>query len=758
MNSSTSEPGGAFAHPEAFVGLTAGGESIPGVASLDSPALQQTKSEIRSLAGELAQLAHTALEPADFYEGFLPRLCAAMGAKGAGVWRINSNGKPYLIAGHSLPTALLAAASNSTSDTTSEPTSETSQARTSMASVSDEFDLHRPSVTRPSEPHQRILQCVVAEGQPILVPPGNVKLETERPTNPLSEALIIIPIRPQENVEFLLEVVQRPSGGPAAQRGYLRFVAQMGDLMADYLRRQQLREMSGERQRLERIEGWLTAIATAPATPQRQQLVSDATLELLNAERVFLLDGRGRVVAISGTRNFDPRSEVVLAAQTVHSQYRQLHTRPSGPSSAGVEPIWFQATDRRQKSADSTADEKSQRIPPSGIDRLCEASACRQGVWVPLGESNYWSALLTYSEESVAPQREINDEGTPQFRLLRSIGAMLEGSSGGTGWLAYTGLQSLRDWLTGDRKQRSAKASSLQLVQLWLLRAALVGLVLAIAFFPVSQPVSATAILQPHSKQMYYAPAAGIVAEVIVDEGDIVDSGTPLMRLTSHELETQAENLQIELKKTRGQLAEKTSRLHRGETLSALEKDQLEFDLRDLETELQSLELQRADTSDRLNELTIVARRTGTISTWDLRNRLLNHPVQAGQLLASTFDPDDKWRLELSIPDYRVGLVADALASAPQGAVQVSFSLASHPDQILEAFAVGMAPQVTVQNDAASARVVKTEAFIRDPNVLPLKKDGAIARATIDCGKVPLAWLVFRDAYWAVSSRVRMLW
>ncbi|MEZ6078455.1 MAG: hypothetical protein R3C56_23125 [Pirellulaceae bacterium] len=113
--------------------------------------------------------------------------------------------------------------------------------------------------TPPSPPHERILRCVIAEGQPILVPPGSVKVEADRPHNPLSDALIIIPVRIQDEVEFLLEVIQRPSGGPAAQRGYLRFVAQMADLMADYLRRQQLREFQSDRDRLRRIEGWLTA-------------------------------------------------------------------------------------------------------------------------------------------------------------------------------------------------------------------------------------------------------------------------------------------------------------------------------------------------------------------------------------------------------------------------------------------------------------------------------------------------------------------
>ena len=104
MDVNTSASGGPYATPEAFVGLNAALETTPAVASLDSPGIQQTKSEIRTLAAEIAQLANAALEIDEFFEGFLPRLCSAMGAKSAGVWRLSSlDSELRLVAGHSLP-------------------------------------------------------------------------------------------------------------------------------------------------------------------------------------------------------------------------------------------------------------------------------------------------------------------------------------------------------------------------------------------------------------------------------------------------------------------------------------------------------------------------------------------------------------------------------------------------------------------------------------------------------------------------------
>jgi hypothetical protein len=796
MDASTSASGGAYASPETFVGCSSALDTSPAIASLDSPSLQQTKSEIRSLAAEIAQLASAALDPGEFYHGFLPRLCAAMGAKAAAVWRMaGSDSGLQLVAGHSLPSALLDTTHHSMPD--SAPQVVHAIESTTAESTSME------QATPPSPPHERILRCVIAEGQPILVPPGSVKVEADRPHNPLSDALIIIPVRIQDEVEFLLEVIQRPSGGPAAQRGYLRFVAQMADLMADYLRRQQLREFQSDRDRLRRIEGWLTALAEASGGAQCQALGADALRDLFAADRVIVISNslRCKVTALSGARSFDPRSDIILAAETLLRKLLsggQLYQTARDDRPGGWLPQRLLASNRRTgaagKSVASSAIERltessnanefgpstrhstssSEHAPQvqAAVDAFCHGLACRQAVVLPLdGYGAQW-AILAYAEESSEPPLDIaaNDDNQ-SLRLARSIGGLMvnhHATTGVIGWLATVVLG--QRWSGSlakfgapygmDRRAQKAQETR-RLAMLWLMRLALVGLLVAIACFPVSQQVTATAILQPRNKQMYYAPAAAIVTQVMADEGEVVQIGTPLLRLTSHELTTQVESLQIELAKTQGDMEEKTSRLNRGDNLSSLQRDQLEFSLQELDTTLRSLQLQLSDARQREQELSICARANGTIATWDLKNRLLNHPVQAGQLLASTFDPDDQWSLLLSIPDHRAGLVSDALENSAQGVVKVHFSLASHPDQVLEAFAVGMAPQVTVHGrdpNSSTARVVKTEALMQDTAALPLKKDGAIARASIDCGRVPLCWLIFRDAAWAMSSRIRMLW
>jgi hypothetical protein len=166
---------------------------------------------------------------------------------------------------------------------------------------------------------------------------------------------------------------------------------------------------------------------------------------------------------------------------------------------------------------------------------------------------------------------------------------------------------------------------------------------------------------------------------------------------------------------------------------------------------------------ERQSELLIVAHEAGRVATWDIRNRLQNRPVDPGDVLLSTFVVDGGWDLQLAIPDYRVGMVDRAIQKAqgeePTAGAAVQFSLTSHPDLLLDAWLVELASQATIRDSfpAKQSRVVLGRAKL-DPSRLPLKKDGAIARATISCGQVAAGWLVIRDAYRAVSSRVQMLW
>ncbi|QDV23507.1 efflux RND transporter periplasmic adaptor subunit [Aureliella helgolandensis] len=711
------------------------------VASLDTPLLRQTKSEIRTLAAEIAQLAHSPVSLDEFFAGFLPRLCAAMGAKAAAAWRCPNSDNLHL---------------PDVASTVPQP--QLSNSAGSFVCIAEHaIPASLRDGTVPTAGHRRILECVVAEGQPVLVPPGNVSLEADRPNNPINDALIIVPVRIEESVAYLLEVVQRPAGGPTAQRGYLRFVAQMADLMSDYLRRQQLREYANERSLVHRVESLLVEVAGASSAQQRQQRTVDAVLELVDGEQAFLLfeSGRPRVRAVSGIAAFDPRSQSILAAEELVGCLLKPPADPptktgKSPSPESCPPMQtLTASDRRQPAKPISGSEPHQRL----IDAFCQSTGCQSAIFTTIDAQAGWSALVTLSSHGAT--EDVTDEAREARcqQVLQSLGAILAGTTrpawGATICRKLLGI--------GNAQVQSRR----QVAERWLMRAACVGLLFAVGLFPVSQNVTATATLHPADKQAYYAPLAGIVTEVLVSEGEEVTAGQILLRLTNRDLESQLDELQGERLVTRERIAEKNHQLSLGRDLTAQQSDQLEGELQQLRISEGSLSQQLEIVREQIHSLVVTAAADGKIASWDVRNRLLNRPIRAGDLLLTSFAPESPWALRIAIPDHRVGLVTDAMEASAEG-VRVEFSLSSHPDQLCEGLVHRLAAQAVVDRENAPSgtppqHVIYTDAVVSSA-VLPLKKDGAIARASIHCGQVPAAWLVFRDAYLATRSSLQMLW
>lgn len=688
-----------------FVGSFTG-ESAAGVASLDPPLIQQTKSEIRTLAAEIAKLAHTASKPADFYNGFLPRLVTAMGAEGAAVWQtcaslhqhgeIDANDPAQdqglrLLAQHSLASELLA---------------------------SDERTATQIS---PSDSHRRILDCVIAEGTPILVPPQTVNLDADRPVNPLEHSIIVIPVRVEEEVEYVLEVVQRASGGPAAQRGYLRFVAQMADLMADYLRRQSLREHAARAAKIQQFEFWLTSIAQAPNPSRQLRLAADGLAELLESFQVFILRSgrRPKVLSASGLENFDPRSETILTAQLAE---RFLQKLPASKQTCLDLGPW--------KDGD-------QRL--ASVTKLYELLATDRLVRLRASDESNVVAFLALPASSIASQSEMQ-------RVASSLFGLIDLHTAQSHWI--------QKWFPA-RTTSSAHQLQRSAWQVWLMRAALAVLLAVIAFFPVPQQISTTAVLAPKEKHCYYAPMDATVKDIPVDgsENTFVETGDALLQLESTVLdhsisrlvaenEVNAERKKVLESDRNGALPNSTQWLNADREL-----EQVKLKIAADECELAQLNAEK-------DELLIVARASGVLTSWDLTNRLLGRPIARGDLLLSTCDPTADWELQVSIPEHRVGLVSDSLTKSKSGTVPIRFTLTSHPNVLIDGHLTWMADQAT--RNASDANVVLSKAAVKSD--LPQKKEGAIARVTIDCGRVPAIWLVVRDAYWACMSRLKMIW
>lgn len=694
------------------------------MASLDSTAVQQTKTEIRKIAAEIAELANSEIDPRAFLDGFLPRLVTAMGASAAAVWQVRSSGLGEserarsqnaasfsLIANHGLPAELIGASESA-------------------------------AIQQPTPEHSNILGCVVAEGQPILVPPSTVTIDADRPANPLNDALVVVPVQLDSNVDYLIEVVQSASGGPAAQRGYLRFVAQMADLMSDFLRRWKLREMEYQFERVQLQERWLVQCAQQSDWRSKANSTANALAEVLNAQQAVLYTQNGKrsfqVQAISGVDAPDPRSE------SIEQLVRFLATRKERAQLGPERPYLLE-------DVASSSDEDPEL---SAVCRSFQAKSAARLLLENSEQETQGLACLLFFAENVS-SKDVDAAEPVQLLPGNRAGHQIAQKQVDFAQALGAILTTRHSGLVGSLKRMPA-TKFWQGSRLWRYGLALAGLVAMV--IPVPQQIIATGVLRPEKRYCYYAPMDAVVSRVHVDDGDWVQDQQPLLTLLSRDLNNELDRLNGEIRLVNDRISDRTSVLQRSQDLSSQETDRIEAELAQLYTTLRKHKAQLVILNAQREDLKISALGQGQIATWDARNRLVNRPVKFGSLLLTSFEPDGAWYLEISVPDYRVGLVADAMEN--DGEASVRFSLAGEED-VWTAKLTNLASQA--QEREARSQDLAQERFVIgranfDSTELKLRKDGAVARVTIDCGQVPAIWLVVRDAYWATSSWIKLLW
>ena len=167
-----------------------------------------------------------------------------MGADGIAIWAWRENNGWNLVQARGLATELTRSTGALSGSDESDSTPATLfddldqiERQLTHASDSAEESVTRASVILPSSSHDRLLTEARSERQPVLIPPRDATINTQRAPNPTSQIVMLVPIAvPMNDGELWLEIFQHPSGGPASQRGYLRFAAQMADMIAEFLK------------------------------------------------------------------------------------------------------------------------------------------------------------------------------------------------------------------------------------------------------------------------------------------------------------------------------------------------------------------------------------------------------------------------------------------------------------------------------------------------------------------------------------------
>jgi hypothetical protein len=134
----------------------------------------------------------------------------------------------------------------------------------------------------------------------------------------------------------------------------------------------------------------------------------------------------------------------------------------------------------------------------------------------------------------------------------------------------------------------------------------------------------------------------------------------------------------------------------------------------------------------------------------------MNRTVRPGQVLVEVARLDQDWKIELQMPENRMGHVTRAQADFGD-ALPVQYILATEPDQRREAKIRSVHYQADVRGEEGSTVLIDLDVDARE---LTYKWPGAQVTAMVYCGRRPLGYWLLHDPIAFLHSQVlfRFFW
>ncbi len=679
----------------------AGGQPDPGLVA-------DMKHEIRVLVQEVAQLAQSNLPLDEFYAVFLPRVVSAMGAVGGVVWAIGEGSRLRIAYQINL-------------------------AQTGLDSAE-----YRPQ-------HTSLLKQAIGSNQAIVVPP-RAGASSDEAGNPSELLIVLAPLIVENQPQGLVEIFQRPGGGPTTQRGYLRFLIQMCDLACDFLKNRRLRQLEENQSLWQQLEQFVQAIhASLDVRATSFALVNEGR-RLVECDRVSLAlryGGQCRIEAVSGLDAIDRRA----------AEVKRLGQLATAVLRTG-EPFWHCGD----------VDE----LPPQ-IDRplqeYVDLSHARLVAVIPLVPGK--------PAEGDGAKRDGQPLGAIILEQLREARAS-ESLRTRSQLVAQHGAQALSRAIDHDSLfllplwQALGKATWMfrgrRLPKTLLVAGALAAGVFALATVQTDFEVAARGKLQPTIRREVFAQIDGVVTSVPVRHGHTVTAGNILAQLTNTNLELELAALIGRQTTNQEQIASHQRALldnssAAGMRLSPSEESRLSGELMELRQEAQNIDRELALFHEKQQQLVVTAGEAGQVVTWKVEDLLLGRPVIRGQALMTLANPDGPWEIELYVPERRLVHLQTASARAhdvceENGARQpldVVFTLTSHPGAQFHGRVVEIEKTAEVRDDEGNTVLVRVEI---DKDELPPLHDQTSVTAKLYCGRTSIGYAWFCDLIETVQSKV----
>jgi hypothetical protein len=670
---------------------------------IDPETLQQTKQEIRNLAREIAELSKQDLAPPEYFEKFLSSVVTALAAVGGAVWTI-AEGRLSLLYQINMRTTEL------------------------MEGGEDQ------------QRHGRLLQRVVATGEPLILPPYSGTGDSDEAGNPTRFLLILVPLKSEKEVEGVIEIFQRPGASPDVQRGYLRFMTSVCDLANGWIKSRKLRQISDKQTLWQRLEQLAQVVHESLDRRETAFVVANEVQRFVGCDRVSVVVRRGSkyyIEAISGQDQIDHRSNTVVLLQKL-----SRHVLAAG------DPLWFTG---------STEDQPPQ-IEHALEDYVDHAHSKTVAI-IPLRKP---------IRPSISPTAENEEEGSASGEILGALVVeQIEDS---------TNLQTIQT-RTELVQQHVARAvanahehNSLLLLPVWkaisnslwvfrartlpktiAISAVVVGLVVAALLIPVDFNMKGPGELQPVDRRDVFAGIEGVVTAVHKDHGDRVEAGEALITLRNTDLLVQLEDVAGQQRSTIEQILSIERTLLDTTAINPTERSRLSGDLLQLRQQMASLKAQHELLQQKQALLTVKSPIAGQVVTWDPKKQLINRPIAPGQVLLTVANPDDEWELLVYMPEDNVGYVMEAIDEEGNENLPVTYVLATNPGDSLQGTLKEVHQRAETHKDEGHA--VKLAIKInRDDLTDP--RPGATATVKVYCGKKSFAFTWLHDVVEFVQTKL----
>jgi multidrug efflux pump subunit AcrA (membrane-fusion protein) len=696
---------------------------------IDPGLLEQTKNQIRKLVAEIADLAESDIQPNEFYVEFLNRSVAAVAATGGAFWMMDGRGGLRL-------------------------------------QYQVEFGVTGLMDGRvKTAPHDSLLGCMLQASQAQIIPPSAVIEGMPQAFNPTEFALIIAPLMVDKQVVGLLEILMDPTRRAAQQKSTLRFVSDLCDLAATYLKNRQMRQMMSQQRLWNQLEGFTHQIHGSLDLKETAYAVVNDGKRLVACDRLTValkIASRTMVEAVSGQEVVEQRSNLV----------RELTRLCKVVIRSGEDLLYTGSTDGL---APDIRDALEMYVDESGSKVVVVTLLHKPE---PIGEEGTDNKVKEKVAFGCLVAEQIGDELAPTDMHARTEVVSRHASTA-----LWNAQEHHKIFLKPVLKAMGSPWRMFRGRTLAKIGAVLAGVLVfiaAMAFIPCTLSIEGHGSLLPEERQKVYAPVAGIVGEVLVDHDARVKKGDILAKLESYELQKELKGVMAEMHKAESQ---KLSLSAQSEKLNSSQDDQERLQIQAQRAEAvitaKSARERIEIINEQLESMNIRSPQEGIITTWEARKNLMGRPVEIGTELLQVAGEDGDWILEVEVPDDDMGPVLAAQSKLEEdikegrkkagSTLPAYFVTMTDPEHRYEGYVVRIAPGAETMAESEQYKnrhivkvtigfneTVRQDYLVR--NQVKVMRPGAEVRARVNCGPTNLAYYLLRKPIQVFYESVLFRW